>query len=29
MECDSRKRTVVIIAEDDPDDRLLIQDALN
>lgn len=29
MDCDSRKRTVVIIADDDPDDRLLIQDALN
>lgn len=28
MDQDSRKRTVVIIAEDDPDDRLLIKDAL-
>lgn len=28
MACDDRKRTVVIIAEDDPDDRLLIRDAL-
>lgn len=28
MDCEERKRTIVIIAEDDSDDRLLIKDAV-